>query len=141
MRSLYLLFFLLAMPALAALGHDIYMAYTGKLPGGSNALQLSDVGWLWTTYEPESFKWARQNADPLLWKGYIDPLLEQTAAIVAAFPAVVVLTLIVLFKMIDMVPGAASAQVRMTRLRNKKGFAFSEAQGKGKGGKARYKRK
>ena len=81
--------FLLALPALAVLGHDVYMAFFAKQPpGGSHPFQLSDLGWLWVTYEPATYKWALGQVSAATWARMIDPVLRQTALVVALAPAV-----------------------------------------------------
>lgn len=59
-----ILFFLLLLPALAALGHDVYMFTQNQDKG----FRLSDLGWLWDKYHKESHD---------QWKNYVG-LIDET---------------------------------------------------------------
>jgi len=95
MRS-FLLFmcFLVTLPLLGALGHDIWQAFNGK--DGldlTKPFTFSALGWIWKNCDPDSLKWARDNIDPDFWKSYIAPVLEQKSVIVAGIPALCVYAL------------------------------------------------
>jgi hypothetical protein len=69
------LILLLLIPALIALGHDIYLFYTNFLNPGMFSIDLlmkefkfSALGFIWTTYDVESYKMAVQTMEPKDWK-------------------------------------------------------------------------
>ncbi len=136
MRGLTILCFLLALPALAALGHDIYITYQDQ--DYTRAMMFSDVGFLWVEYWPEGYKWAQDNIDQEYWDGFLTPLLEQTTVIVAAAPAVLVYILLLFLKLFNLPP--FSDGTKTFGKYGKKG-AFSFSGGDKSKGKFRYKRK
>lgn len=136
MRGLSVLCFLLALPALAALGHDIYITYQDQ--DFTKTMMFSDVGFLWTRYGPESYKWAQDNLGKETWDGFLTPLLEQTTVIVAVIPALLVYTLLLLLKLLNFPPFSDGTKT-FGHFRKKGNFSFS---GTDKSqGKFRYKRK
>jgi hypothetical protein len=132
MRGLHLLCFILFLPLAAAVGHDLYMAYNANQAGSPVAFQLSDLGWLWTTYAPENFQWVKSNADSDFWVRYIDPILEQPAALVAAVPFVLSLIAVIAGKFV------ATGQGLFFRRGSDGNFSFREGEEKKR---AKYKRK
>lgn len=74
---LKLLCFLLILPALACLGHDGYVYYLNTEAGKDLPFQLSDLGYLWVTYSPDTFAAIKDSIDPGTW-GWINLALEQT---------------------------------------------------------------
>ncbi len=87
MRNFGIWIFVLLLPILAALGHDAYATY--KDEDFDKAMMFSDVGYLWTTYDPGTYQWAQQNIDQSLWDSMLTPLLEQTTVLIAAVPLAV----------------------------------------------------
>ena len=66
--------FLVFLPALLALGHDAYLFYINIVETKGFTLDLliqefkfSALGFLWTSYEPESYKTTVAGADPETW--------------------------------------------------------------------------
>ena len=84
--------FIVAIPAIIALGHDAYLfindgADVGALTetlkatgtGAPDAKSLfSALGWIWTEYHPPSYEWVVRNAQPGTWK-IINAFLELKA--------------------------------------------------------------
>lgn len=134
MKFLIFLGGLFGLPALAALGHDLYKAYLDGMLEGKGSLQLSDFGWLWLEYHRPSYDWARANIDPALWKSVCDPVLEQTAALAAGVPSLFFFAAALLIKLCVAGPWGLNARVRVAR----GGFSFGDS---GRKGRARYKRK
>ncbi|PJB70281.1 MAG: hypothetical protein CO093_08420 [Alphaproteobacteria bacterium CG_4_9_14_3_um_filter_47_13] len=92
MPNFLLICFILSLPAFSVLGYDIYMAYNNTELQGTDRFWLTDLGWLWINYMPSSYDWAVDNLDPLVWNGFVDPLLQQSAFYVAlVFPAVFII--------------------------------------------------
>lgn len=52
--------YLVALPALVALGHDCYLLYENL----DNGFKFSSLGFIWTTYHPESYREIMHSADP-----------------------------------------------------------------------------
>lgn len=77
MTALKILCFLLIVPALACLAHDGYVYYLSKEAGENLPFRFSDIGWLWTTYSPESFAAVKESMSPATWH-WVDVILEQT---------------------------------------------------------------
>lgn len=143
MRDLTLPAFLLAAPPLAVLGHDIYMAYNNTGLPVAERFYLSDLGWLWTAYSPDSYQWALDNIDAMIWNGVIDPLLQQSALYVCGAPLVVFLCGLLVFRICGLGPFAGRGVLSMlsgggSRYKKNKGFAFDRGAGKGR---AKYKRR
>jgi len=85
MLKLFLI--LVALPAVAVLGHDIFM-FTQHQDKG---FMLSAVGFLWTTYNPDSYKWVNENVDEQTW-AIINLILAQKSIVVfGGFAALVYL--------------------------------------------------
>lgn len=80
MTALKLLCFLLIVPALACLGHDAYIYYLNTQKGLDIPFQLSDLGYLWVTYAPESFAAVKESFSPESWR-WIDMILEQSGVV------------------------------------------------------------
>jgi hypothetical protein len=135
MRGIPILCFLLALPVLAALGHDIYITYQDQ--DFTRAMMFSDVGYLWTHYEPGSYKWAQDNIDKATWDSFLTPLLEQSTVIIAAIPAVIVYSLLLILKLLNLPP--FSDGVRVGKGHKKGNFAYSNTD-KSKG-RFKYNRK
>jgi hypothetical protein len=132
MRGLVILCFLLALPPLAVLGHDVYLAYYGPDMKPDHAIQLSDVGWLLKTYTPDAHQWLVDNTDKDVWDKYVGPLLEQTALFVALPPFLLAAFITLVIKLVNWRPAGGG------KFKGKKsGIAFGEE----KGGKTKYKRK
>ncbi len=72
MRGVTTLMFVVLIPALAVLGHDLYLYSLDQ----SRGFMLSTPGYMWTNYHKESYEWAVQNLDPGVWAA-IDYLLAQ----------------------------------------------------------------
>jgi len=136
MRGISILCFLLAVPALAALGHDIYIVYQDQ--DFTKAMMFSDVGFLWTEYGPESYKWAQSNLSKETWDGILTPLLEQTTVLVAAAPALLVYGILLFLKIFNMPPFSDGTK---TFGGSRKRGSFSFSGGDKSQGKFKYKRK
>lgn len=92
------LLFILLIPALAALGHDIYinffensekLAKIEALDIEPEKFQFSDMGYLWLTYAPESYELARENTTPSLWSPGLNMILSLPSIVIGAIPAAI----------------------------------------------------
>lgn len=59
MRGITFILFLLLLPVMGALGHDAYLSY--KDQDFSKPMMFSDFGYLWSNYEPETFRWMQKH--------------------------------------------------------------------------------
>lgn len=96
------------LPALLVLGHDIYVALFGQqdVTHAVGALEdldiqprefhLSDTGYLWTTYLPDSYKSFRANMDDGPVKDFIIFILKQWAILIALVPGIISASLVAL---------------------------------------------
>ena len=89
-----LIIFLLVFPAIIALGFDVYMYYQEQEEGW----KLTDLGWLWTTYHPESHDSMYQEFGPEKWKQYMLPLLQLPVAAAVFILSCVLVLIIMIFK-------------------------------------------
>ena len=143
MRNFILIGFILALPALSVLGHDVYRAYNNTALQGADRFAFSDVGWLWIHYSPDSYDWAHNTFDADMWNDIIDPVLQQHAFYVAAVPFALFLAIVFFMKLFGLgsFEGRGFFQLfgRTGKSKMKKGdFSFS---GAGAKKKAKYKRK
>ncbi len=87
--------FILLLPFLAVLGHDVYYNYFSdddkikkveRLQIDTEAFEISDLGWIWNNYSPNTMEMSRDNIDPAIWKEKIDPTLQYPAIMIAIIP-------------------------------------------------------
>lgn len=104
MRGIAVLCFLLVLPILAVLGHDIYVTYQDQ--DFTKRMMFSDVGYLWTNYDPDTYEWAKKNVDQDTWDNLLTPFLEMTSVIVAAIPALVIFSLLLILRFFKLPPFA-----------------------------------
>lgn len=137
MRGIALLCFLLAVPFLAALGHDIYITYQNQ--DFTQPLKFSALGYLWVHYGPESYKWAEANIDKGTWTHIQTWLLEQRTVVVTAVPALAVYALLLVLKLLHLPPFSDGARFFSGKKSKDSDFTFSGAADKKT--KLKYKRK
>lgn len=87
MRGVYLFCFVVILPALAALGHDIWYAFTPERASLTQPFYFTDLGWLWLRYAPDSFGWLTRAVDADIWEKYFKPVMAAKSAAVLAIPA------------------------------------------------------
>lgn len=106
--------FLLLLPFLAAIGHDLYASYYAaeeertKLveyydidPG---AFKISDAGYLLVTYAPDAYNTLRESVGPERWMKWVDPILRLYSFVVALIPLAVFLTWLLISRILDIWP-------------------------------------
>ena len=140
MRGYSVLLFLLALPILGALGHDIYITYYAKdfdevIAGGVKPMKFSDVGYLFTHYAPDFYNWIKDNVSPKTWKDIITPILEQSSSLIAAVPFLVTSVILLILKLLNLPPFGDGVSRRF----KKGGFGFGS--GDRKQGRFKYNRK
>ena len=96
--KLFVLFFVLSIPALGALGFDLWLAY-GETMDFSKPLQLSSVGWLWVKYAEANYNMMRDSIDPATWASFIKPILSQKLVTVALLPVYIGVPIVLVMKL------------------------------------------
>ncbi len=90
--------FLLLIPFLMGVGHDVYLNYFSddikikqakRLQIDPNDFLVSDAGWTWNNYHPQSMNIARDMVEPETWKEKVDPVLKLPTMIISIAPLVV----------------------------------------------------
>lgn len=123
--KLFVLFFILLLPAMGALGFDLWLAY-GETMDFSKPLELSSVGWLWVKYAEENYNMMRQSIDPESWSAFISPVLNQKLVTIAVLPALIAVPILVIMKLFGLggYEGAGLLNgVGRAKSGSKKGFA------------------
>lgn len=96
-KNIWLWTFILLLPALAVLGHDLYIAYGNtdkKIENLKNldveldAFSLSDIGWIWLRYSPKTLETFKDSITKENWDDWVVPTLEQTTLLVSLIPFV-----------------------------------------------------
>lgn len=136
MRGVTVLCILLALPALAALGHDAWLYYHLTYEEGKElGFQISDLGYLWVNYARETHDWAMQQVDPVMWEAFIRPVLMMPAIVALGIPAVAVYALLAVCWLFGIWPYNAASPGGQSQ------FAALGGRGRGKPGSVKYKRK
>ena len=99
MRVLRIMLFLFCIPFLGALGHDLYVTYQDE--DFSKQAMFSDIGYLWVTYHPDSFRDARRGIDPETWQTFFSPVLQQKTVLVSLFPLLLIAVLMLVMKAME----------------------------------------
>ena len=107
---------LLLIPALIALGHDFYLFYINHLNPGVFTMDLlkeefkfSALGFIWTSYEVESYKSVVKSADQETWST-IDTILTWKAFYVGLAFAGIMTVLFLILKIFGVGPFASEEQ-------------------------------
>lgn len=90
MNGVRFFMFIVLIPALVALGHDIYLfvidGHVDQFPevitDGERPIKsfFASLGWIWTNYHPESYKWTVQNVSAEDW-ALINSVLSKKAVV------------------------------------------------------------
>ena len=96
--KLFVLFFILCLPAIGALGFDLWLAY-GETMDFSKSLKLSSVGWLWVNYAEDNYNVMKETIDPATWASIIKPILIQKLVTVALLPVYVAIPVLLFMKL------------------------------------------
>lgn len=131
MRGVHLFMFILALPALAALGHDAYLFYMNQDKG----FELAAAGFIWTKYHPESYRWTVEATSPDYWP-YINEILAQKAVLVGAAFAGFFYVILGILKVLGVWPFAEEAVKTFSGNRR-----ADEILGDKKSARFKYKRK
>lgn len=134
MRGYTFLLSILALPVLAALGHDIYVTYQDQ--DLNKAMMFSNVGWLWTHYHAESFDTVRKSMSPENWHRLNVYVLEQKTILIAAVPFIIAAVILAVLRVLNLPPFQDAGSMGKFK---KNGFSFGS--GDKKQGRFKYKRK
>ena len=105
--------FILLLPFFAAIGHDFYINYLADdekkarleaLEIDPQAYQVSDFGYLVTTYTPEIYTIGRDQLGEDNFKEYVDPLLRQFTFVIALIPAALFYAWLVIARLFGLPP-------------------------------------
>lgn len=120
MRGLYIFMILVMIPAMVALGHDIYLFVDNDtIDGAMRAVKAGEkpwtsyfatLGWIWTHYDPESYKMMAENLDEQSW-GIINKLLAYKAVVVGLGFGLFFWVLAFIFNVLGVWPFNYKAQV------------------------------
>ena len=92
---------ILFIPFLLGLGHDIYFNYFSDsdrirevkaLRINPEEFLISDAGWVWNEYSPNTMQSARDTISPRTWTKIIDPILRMPTMLLGGIPFAVVAT-------------------------------------------------
>lgn len=90
--------FILLLPFLTAAGHDVYYSYwldednkrqVERLNIDPDVFQMSDLGWIWDNYSPDTMQMTRDNVEAEIWKEKVDPVLQYPTMLVAIVPFII----------------------------------------------------
>lgn len=104
MRSVFFLCFLFTLPAIAALGHDFYLAGVPD-PGRPAGFYFSDLGWVWVTYAKASHDWAAANLPTEVWATIVEMMLQKPAVLVGLVFAGVMYVIVIGTYLVSSVSG------------------------------------
>ena len=105
MKPLHFFFFIVTLPLLISLGHDLYVfyaeqnnhldlktvtkIYTEDRPGRS--FDFASFGFIWTNYSPDSYQLMSQSFEPGEWESIQEFLKFKATIVFAAFAIVMYL--------------------------------------------------
>jgi hypothetical protein len=118
MRFPALLIFVLLIPAFIALGHDIQLFYVNHAQDAhvittdfiKEKFKFSAFGFIWTNYEPESYKATASSLDPETW-AMVDKFLTIKAFFAGLTFAGVMVALLALLALFGIGPMAGEAKL------------------------------
>lgn len=140
--KLFGLFFVLCLPAIAALGFDLWLAY-GENMDFSKPLELSSVGWLWVKYAEDNYNVIRDSIDPATWTGFIKPILSQKLLTVALLPVYIAVPVLLVMKAFGLGSYEGNGWLRGIGAKrgHQKGFAYKGDLGNAPRKKMKYNRR
>lgn len=137
------LLFLLCIPAIAALGFDLWLAY-GENMDFSKPLELSSVGWLWVKYAESNYNMIRESIDPATWTGFVKPILSQKLVTVALLPVYIAVPIMLVMKTFGLGSYEGNGWLNSSRFsqkKNQKGYTYDADLGDGPRKKMKYNRR
>ncbi|QQG36338.1 MAG: hypothetical protein HYS17_00665 [Micavibrio aeruginosavorus] len=120
----FALFFMLSIPALAALAFDLWLAY-GESMDFNKPMEFTSVGWLWLRYAEDNYNLMRQTIDPATWSGVISPILSQKTVLVALFPVYLAIPILLIMKIFGWGSFEGNGWLsKLGRSKKKAGFSY-----------------
>ena len=113
--------FILFIPFLAAVGHDIYMNYFStpekikqveRLQIDIDGYVMSDTGWIWHEYSKDTINAVRDAVPTEIWDSYINPILELPTMLVCGIPLVLAILFLVISFALGVGPFAHRGKMR-----------------------------
>lgn len=138
--KLFGLFFLLCLPAIAALGFDLWLAY-GENMDFSKPLELSSVGWLWVKYAEDNYNVIRDSIDPSTWTGFVKPILSQKLVTIALLPVYIAVPTMLVMKTFGLGGYEGHGWLRGIKRGDQKGFTYQADLGDGSRKRIKYNRR
>lgn len=86
---------ILLIPFLFGFGHDVYLNYFSDdakirdvkaLRIDPSKFLVSDMGWVWNKYSPNTMEAARDMMEPATWQSKLDPILQLPTMVVGLIP-------------------------------------------------------
>lgn len=118
MSGVRLFIFIICLPLLAAIGHDIYLFVTQTglentgdvLAGGDKPWHsyFATAGWIWTSYSPDTFRTVAQSLEPDEWKS-LNVVLGQKAVVLGGVFAAFWMLVLGLLKLLKLGPFRAES--------------------------------
>ena len=126
--------FLILLPALAALGHDVYFSYSDakikkvddlgdvqkSLEKAEAHFTFSELGWLWQEYSLPTHNAVKKYFDEQTWNKKVAPALETPAVLALAVPAGISYIVLALLWVLGVWPFAGTSKVFKTSGQKKK---------------------
>lgn len=90
-----LFLFILALPLIAAVSHDVYLNYFSspekiaevkRMRIDADGFEMTALGWVWIEYSSGTYEMMRSNVSEETWKTTIVPLLKMKTIIVSVVP-------------------------------------------------------
>ena len=141
--KLFGLFLLLCIPAIAALGFDLWLAY-GENMDFSKPLELSSVGWLWVKYAEDNYNMIRDSIDPGTWASFVKPILSQKLVTVALLPVYIAVPIMLVMKTFGLGGYEGNGWLnssRFSKKKNQKSYTYEADLGDGPRKKMKYNRR
>jgi len=138
MRDILTILFLISLPWIAALGHDAYLYFESQYNGEvGQDFMLSDVGFLWSKYAPDSMALMKQSFEPEQWRMLSKYILQQYAVVVAGIFSVFFYFVMLCLKLLHIWPFNDGGNVSTSRKNRKVDVILGDAKESG----YKYKRK
>jgi hypothetical protein len=108
-KIMRILLFLLLLPFLAAVGHDVYINFFSddekirqvkRLDIDPEDFLISDLGWVMQEHAPGTYMTMRDMVGDESWREFVDPVLAMPTMVVAAIPFLVAAVLAVLIYLV-----------------------------------------
>lgn len=122
---------ILLIPFLAGLGHDIYFNYFSDderireikaLRIDPEKFLVSDLGWVWNEYSPNTMEATRNMMEPETWVSKLDPVLQLPTMVVGLIPWAIAAIYLSLAWLLGIWP-CAGRSISFGRRRKKDDFA------------------